>query len=93
MFRFHLTQNDQVIAFFVHNHENKAWLRAEKASYVHSEQTSTPMLSGFTAFESPEKAKIMATEVQGKVMTFDEVLAYYKANPILQGEHSMEHDH
>lgn len=93
MFRAHLAKNDQVLAFFVHNHEHKNWIRAEKAIYVQSSELPTPMLSGLAAFESPEKATALVAERQGHVMTFDEVLAYYEANPSPQGEHSMEHDH
>ncbi|MBI1877313.1 MAG: hypothetical protein HYR94_03610 [Chloroflexi bacterium] len=61
--------------------------------YVQSAELTTPMLSGLAAFESPEKANVLAAEMQGHVMTFNDVLAYYKANPLPQGEHSMEHDH
>jgi len=93
MFRNHLQKSDQVTAFFVHNYENKNWIRAEKAAYVQSSQLSTPMLSGLAAFDSPEKAQILAAELQGHVMTFAEVLAYYQANPMPQSEHSMEHNH
>jgi copper chaperone NosL len=93
MFRNHLQKSDKVTAFFVHNYENKSWIRAEKAAYVQSSQLTTPMLSGLAALESPEKAQVLAAELQGHVMTFAEVLAYYQANPMPQGEHSMEHDH
>jgi copper chaperone NosL len=93
MFRSHLAKNDQVIAFFVHNHADKNWIRAEKAFYVHSNQLITPMLSGFAAFEAADQANILAAEMHGQVMTFDEVLAYYQTNPMPHGEHGMEHEH
>jgi copper chaperone NosL len=93
MFRHHLQNQAEVTAFFVHNYDDKAWIRAETASYVHSAHLTTPMLSGLAAFDSSDQAQALATEMQGQVMTFDEVLAYYKTNPMPQGEHSMEHDH
>ena len=46
MLQAHLTHQDEVMAFFVHNSENKAWTRAETATYVQHNETSTPMLSG-----------------------------------------------
>jgi len=93
MVQAHLAKGDQVIAFFVHNYESKTWIRAEKASYMRGGQTSTPMLSGLAAFDSPEKAQAVATELQAKVMSFDELLAYYQTNPPMPGDHGMEHDH
>ncbi len=93
MFRNHLQKSDNVTAFFVHNYETKTWIRAEKAVYVQSSNLSTPMLSGLAAFDSTEKAEILAAELQGHTLTFAEVLAYYQANPLPQAEHSMEHNH
>lgn len=93
MFLNHLQKSDKVTAFFVHNYETKTWIRAEKAVYVQSSNLFTPMFSGLAAFDSAEKAEILAAELQGHTMTFAEVLAYYQANPLPQSEHSMEHDH
>jgi copper chaperone NosL len=93
MVQAHLTKEEQVVAFFVHNSENKSWIRAEKASYVRGGQISTPMLSGLAAFDSPEKAETLAAEWQANVMSFDELLADYQSNTPMPGEHAMEHDH
>ncbi|MEW5956609.1 MAG: nitrous oxide reductase accessory protein NosL [Chloroflexota bacterium] len=92
MFRHHLQNQAEVAAFFVHNYDDKAWIRAETAAYVLSPHLPTPMLSGLAAFDSAGKAKTLAVEKQGRVMTFAEVLAYYQTNPMPSGEHSMEHD-
>jgi copper chaperone NosL len=80
MFQAQPANNQEVIAFFAHNYENNQWIRAEKATFVQSKGLRTPMASGLAAFESAEKAQAFAAEVQGEVMTFSEVSAYYKAN-------------
>jgi copper chaperone NosL len=91
MFQAQLANNHQVIAFFVHHHENKQWLRAEKATFVQSKSLHTPMASGIAAFDSPDRAKAFAAEVQGQVMNFSELTAYFKNNPMPMGDHGMEH--
>jgi nitrous oxide reductase accessory protein NosL len=52
------------------------------------------MASGIVAFESAEKAQAFAAEAQGQIMTFAEVSAYYKANPMPEMKHKqgMEHN-
>jgi copper chaperone NosL len=83
-----------VTAFFVHDYEQQNWLRAETAYYVLSPELSTPMGSGLVALTSSEQAKTLATEVQGQVFTFEELLAYYQENPQIasSGEHHL-HNH
>lgn len=85
MVQAHLKNQDEVVAFFAHDYQDKGWLRAEKATYVRSDQLPTPMASGLVAFNSPDKAKTLAAEVQGQVMTFEELLSHYQANPMDQG--------
>lgn len=94
MFQAQPANNQEIIAFFAHNYENNQWIRAEKATFVQSKGLRTPMASGLAAFESAEKAQAFATEVQGEVMTFSEVSAYYKANPMPEMDHNqgMEHN-
>jgi copper chaperone NosL len=93
MFQAHLAKGDEVIAFFVHNYENKTWVRAEKATFVHGQKVHTPMGSGIVAFESREQAQAFASEVGGQLMDFTEVSAYFKANPMPGGGHGMESNH
>jgi copper chaperone NosL len=78
MFQYHLQNQDEVVAFFVHDYEDTAWIRAETAHYVMSKELPTPMLHGLVACDSPEKAQALAKEVSGSVFTFNEVLTYYQ---------------
>jgi nitrous oxide reductase accessory protein NosL len=94
MFQAQPANNQEIVAFFAHNYENNQWIRAEKATFVQSKGLRTPMASGLAAFESAEKARTFAAEVQGELMTFSEVSAYYKANPMPEMKHKqgMEHN-
>jgi nitrous oxide reductase accessory protein NosL len=65
----------------VHNYDDKAWIRAETAYYVRSSNLTTPMQSSLAAYNSSEKAKALAAEVQGEILTFDQLLAYYRETP------------
>lgn len=94
MFRHHLQKQAEVTAFFVHNYDDKAWIRAESAYYVRSSKLTTPMQSGLAAYSSSEKAKALAAEVQGEMLTFDQLLAYYRETPpsSMDAMHQ-QHDH
>jgi len=93
MFKTHLEQQESVTAFFVHDYEDTAWIRAEKAYYVFAEDMPTPMLFGLVARKTREQAETTAAEWQGQVLTFDEVLAYYQEDDgMMLGEHR-EHAH
>lgn len=80
MFQAYLQRQDEVMAFFVHDYQEKTWIRAETAYYVLSEELPTPMLFGLTALDSLEKADALAVETEGRVLTFDQVLAHYREN-------------
>ena len=89
-------QNQEAIAFFVHDYESKAWLRAENASFVHSDELHTPMLSGLAAFASLEKAEALATELGGEVLTFEELSTLYQGmSPMTMQKEGADpsHDH
>lgn len=73
--------------FFVHDYEESTWIRGETAYYVMDEELVTPMLHGLVACATQEKAETLAAEVEGQVLTFDEVMAYY------QGEAQMGKGH
>jgi copper chaperone NosL len=81
MVQSHLKMQEDVTAFFVHDHESRDWIRGETAYYVLSGNLPTPMLSGLAAFSSAEKAKTFAAEMGGQVLTFDELLTHYRENP------------
>lgn len=81
MFLAHLKMQEEVVAFFVHDYEDESWIRAETARYTLSDELPTPMASGLAAFASAEKATVLAEELDGEVLTFDELMAYYQENP------------
>jgi copper chaperone NosL len=86
--------SSEVTAFFVHDYQKQNWLRAETAYYVLSPEIATPMGSGLVALASAEQAKTLAAEVQGKIFTFEEIVAYYQENPqiVNKGDHEL-HNH
>jgi copper chaperone NosL len=79
MLKSSINTQDQITAFFVHDYDHQDWIRAETAYFVQSNQLSTPMFSGVAAFELAEPATRLAGDLQGQVLTFDEVLALYRA--------------
>jgi copper chaperone NosL len=87
MVQAHPEKQEEVMVFFVHDYENQNWIRAETAHYILSDNLPTPMLSGLAAFSSAEKAKAFATEIDGQVLTFDELLTHYRENPPVSGAH------
>lgn len=93
MFQAHLAKQDEVTAFFVNDYESKNWLRAETAAYVRSPELTTPMLSGLAACATTEKANILAETVQGEVLTFEGLLAYYQAKPAAAANNGSQHQH
>ena len=92
MVQLHLQEQDEVVAFFVHDYQDGAWIRAETAHYVRSDGVTTPMFSGLAAFASSEQAEALADELQGQVLSFDEVLAHYQGMASMGMEGEGEHD-
>ena len=89
----HLQKQAEVKAFFVHDYESQRWIRAETAHYVLSPKLLTPMLHGLAAFETPEKAEALAAELDGKLLTFAELLAHYKTKVAAVPEEHSQHQH
>ncbi len=81
MVQTHLQMQEDVTAFFVHDHDSRDWIRAETAHFVLSDNLPTPMLSGLAAFRSVEKANAMAAGWGGNVLTFEQLLTHYRENP------------
>lgn len=77
MIVYHMDHPDQqVAAYFVHDHDSEEWLRAEEAFYVVSTEIESPMGHGIFAFDSREKAEKYAAELaNAQVFNFDEVRA------------------
>jgi copper chaperone NosL len=95
MVKAHLETEEEVLAFFVHDYEDEAWIRAETAQYVLSDRLTTPMASGVAAFTSSQKAQTLASELQGQVLTFAELLSHYRQMAPMtmgQGEGHLPYD-
>ena len=86
----HLQKQEDVAAFFVHDHEDKHWIRAETAHYVLSSELSTPMLHGVAACATAEKAARLAGKVNGQVVSFEQLLTHFqKQTPMDLHSHAM----
>ena len=78
MFRHHQEQAAAVTAFFVHDHHEHTWVRAETAVYVLNPDLPTPMLSGLAAFAAEAEAGRFVAEAGGDIVTFEELLERYR---------------
>lgn len=67
--------NEQVLAWFVHDHVGEHWIRGELAYYVNGD-FMTPMGGSVAAFEDKTAAESFATENGGQVLSFDEFRMY-----------------
>lgn len=63
----------QVKAWFVHDYESEAWIRAETAYFVRSESLKTPMGSGIVAFENREDAEAFVSQMHAEISTLEEL--------------------
>ena len=77
MIVYHMDRPDQqVAAWFVHDHNSEEWLRAEDSFYVVSTEIESPMGHGIFAFETQETAEKFAAGLSSAlVMNFEEVRA------------------
>jgi copper chaperone NosL len=84
----HLAQKKETVAaFWVHDYESEEWLPADEAHFVVSSAIYTPMGHGVVALASAERAATLAQEHDGRVLQFDELVAYYT------GEGQAMHNH
>jgi copper chaperone NosL len=65
----------QVQAWFVHDYDSEAWIRAETAFFVYTPDLLTPMGHGLTAFGTQAAARAFAAQWQVPVLSFDEARA------------------
>ena len=94
MIQAHPESEEEVLALFVHDYEDKAWIRAETAHYVLSDQVTTSMASGLIALASSQQAETLAAKLQGQVLTFDELLAHYgQMAPMTMDDKGVSHSH
>ncbi len=76
MFVYHMDHPDQQVqAWFVHDHGGEKWLRAEKAFFVMSDSIATPMGHGLAAFADQAAAEAFAAQLGGQALNFDEARA------------------
>lgn len=74
MLAFSKTHREDVALFWVHDYESKDWLKADGAFFVKSAQLHTPMGHGIIALSRRERAEQWASQSQGQVLTFTELL-------------------
>ena len=66
--------DQQVAAWFVHDHDSEEWLNAEEAFYVVSTEIELPMGHGIFAFKDRTAAEKVAAGLSGaQVMNFEEI--------------------
>jgi copper chaperone NosL len=58
---------------FVMDYDSKQWIKAEEAAYVKSERIQTPMAGGIVAFGQKPRAEGVSSQVQGQVITFEDL--------------------
>jgi copper chaperone NosL len=66
---------EQVRAWFVHDYDSEAWIRAETAFFIYSPNLVTPMGHGLAAFETEAGAQAAAGRLEAAVLSFDEARA------------------
>ena len=78
MFKHHAEQSTAVTAFFVHDHNEHTWIRAETAVYVLNLELPTPMLSGLAAFADDGQAGRFAAVSGSEILTFEVLQERYR---------------
>ena len=86
----HLQNQEDVTAFFVHDYNEGRWIRAETAHYVLSPDLVTPMLHGVAACATAEKATRLAGQVNGKVVSFEQLLTHFQEQALMDPHHHAE---
>jgi nitrous oxide reductase accessory protein NosL len=75
---------EDVLTFWVRDYKNEKWVGSDLANLVINGDITTPMMHGIIALEDPDQAKNLAIEINGKVISFDELLEHHN---------SMDHEH
>lgn len=63
-----------IIATFVRDYEERAWVDASLATYLTNEKIATPMGYGFIAFARRERAVARQAAVGGELLDYDAVV-------------------
>jgi len=89
MLAYYQEMPEEVAVFWVHDFETEAWLKADEATFVRSDNLQTPMCFGIIAFDSQERADAWVVDQGGMVMSFS-VLSKQRAElkVELEGGHS-----
>lgn len=64
---------EEVKAWFVHDYRSEVWIRGEKAYFVQGEAIKSPMGGGIVAFADEADAQAFASQVGGKMVSFEEL--------------------
>ena len=67
--------DDAVAEWYVHDYGSEEWVDAKQATFVMSDDLHTPMGYGIIAYADATAAESTAAEVNGMVMTWDELRA------------------
>ena len=70
----HAEHQEDVAQFWVHDYLTEAWIIADQAYFVMSDNFQTPMGHGVVAFSDQAQAENLVSEVGGMLMTFAEVM-------------------
>lgn len=89
---YYLEREEEVASFWVHDYETEAWLEANEAFFVVSDDFFTPMAFGVVAVGDLGRASALAEENQGEVMSFEELVNYFRGGR-RSGEETHDHDH
>jgi len=83
-------EKDEVYAYWVHDYETEAWLRAETAHFVLTNEIHTPMGYGLLAFADSGRATAVAVRNNGRLLTFPEL---GEETAMLTSTHMHSHGH
>lgn len=67
--------DDAIVAWYVHDYQDESWLDATQATYVVSKQIASPMGHGIAAFGDADAAAQVAAELDGQLLSWDELTA------------------
>ena len=83
---YHRDHQEKMATVWAHDFHSEAWIDAEAATFVMSENIHTPMSFGIVAFRDREDAALFAEEMQGQLHDFNSFLKACQGN-------SQGHDH
>ena len=67
-------KKENIGAYYVADYPTKAWLPAEQAAFVKSEQFKTPQNGGILAFKDKGQAEKLAAQYQAKLLAFGDIV-------------------